>query len=154
MDGGDNTRLTIRRTINAPIDRVYRAWTDPAALRQWFGPSDGHECVLAEADLRVGGAYRLAMKTPSGDEHRVSGVYREIDAGRKLVFSWIWASDPETETLVTVELRRLDEGTELLLTHELFADADVRDLHLGGWTGCIDSFVRFTESPPEAGGAG
>jgi uncharacterized protein YndB with AHSA1/START domain len=83
------------------------------------------------------------MRDPDGDEHRVSGTYREIEPDRRLVFTWAWESTPERESLVTVELRPLASGTELVLTHERFADADTRDRHDEGWAGCLDALGRF-----------
>lgn len=141
-DIADATSLTIRRTIRAPADRIFRAWTDPAVLRRWFMPSDTFESVLAEADLRVGGRYRLVMRAPNGEEHRVSGHYREIVPDRRLVFSWAWESTPERESLVTIELHSRDKTTELILTHQRFADTAARDRHHHGWTGCLAMLER------------
>src|SRR5262249_52595902 len=64
--------LTITRKLAAPPDRCFRAWTDPEALKRWFGPG-ATEVLLAEADPRVGGRYRVVMRSPSGEEHDVSG---------------------------------------------------------------------------------
>lgn len=138
----DDTTLVIRRTLAAPVERVYRAWTDPAWLSRWFAATPEHECVLAETDLRVGGRYRLIMRAPDGEEHRVSGEYREIETGRKLVFTWAWESTPERESQVTINLHAKETGTVLVLTHERFADVTTRDRHNQGWTGCLDTLER------------
>ena len=71
-------------------------------------------CLAAEADVRVGGRYRILMRSPDGEHHDVGGVYREIEPNRKLVFSWGWKSTPERESRVTVELRAIDTGTEMV----------------------------------------
>ena len=62
--------------------------------------------LRAEADARVGGRYRIVMRTSDGEEHDVSGVYREVVPNEKLVFTWAWRSTPERESLVTVMLKR------------------------------------------------
>jgi uncharacterized protein YndB with AHSA1/START domain len=133
-----DTSLTIRRTIPARPERVFRAWTDPAALRRWSCPV-GFTVASAEVDLRVGGAYRVAMLPPDQSEASVAyGTYREIDPPRRLVYTWQWEHGEMGETLVTVEFRDLGSETEVVLVHELFPAADVRDLHNQGWVSCLD----------------
>jgi predicted enzyme related to lactoylglutathione lyase len=89
--------------------------------------------VEAEADVRIGGRYHIRMIVP-GDEHNVSGVYREVVANEKLVFTWAWHSTPERESLVTVLLKPSGTGTLMIFTHEQFFDEDARDRHHHGWT--------------------
>jgi hypothetical protein len=67
--------LTIKRRINAPPAKVYQAWTDPQKMMRWYAPADA-ETLRAEADARVGGRFRVLMRTADGEEHDVSGVYR------------------------------------------------------------------------------
>jgi uncharacterized protein YndB with AHSA1/START domain len=86
--------LTIRRRLPAAPERCFRAWTDAKELKQWFGPGQA-VCILAESDPRVGGRYRLVMRAPDGEEHDVSGVFREVVANRKLVFTWAWRTAPD-----------------------------------------------------------
>ena len=135
--------LTIVRRFKAAPEKVWRALTQPEALKQWMAPSDAFTIPLAEADVRVGGRYRVVMKAPDGEQHDVSGVYREVAPGRKLVYTWAWKSTPERESLVTVELRAAGGGTELTLRHEQFADEEARDKHQHGWTGCLARLEAF-----------
>jgi uncharacterized protein YndB with AHSA1/START domain len=92
--------------------------------------------------MRVGGRYRFVMHTPDGETHRVGGVYREIIPNRKLVYTWAWESTPERESLVTVEFKPSGQGTELLVTHQRFADGQARDRHQQGWNYCLDRLGR------------
>ncbi|MFO1323974.1 MAG: SRPBCC domain-containing protein [Burkholderiales bacterium] len=138
----DDTRLAIRRTYDAPLDVVYAAWTDPEEMKHWMGPPDADIDAEVTLDLRVGGRYRIVMHAANGDTHRVGGTYREIVANRRLVYTWAWESTPERESLVTVEFRPVGGGTEVLLTHERFADRDARDRHHHGWDGCLDRLAR------------
>jgi uncharacterized protein YndB with AHSA1/START domain len=135
--------ISIVRRFEAAPEKVWRAWTDPQSLKQWMAPSDAFAVLLAEADVRVGGRYRIVMKSPEGEEHDVSGVYREVTPNRKLVYTWAWKSTPERESLVTVELRAAGSGTELTLTHEQFFDAAARDRHQHGWDGCVGRLERL-----------
>jgi uncharacterized protein YndB with AHSA1/START domain len=136
--------LTLKRRYNAPPAKVYAAWADPEKLKRWMGP-EHVEPLLVEADVRVGGRYRMVMKSPDGEQHDVSGVYREVVPGEKLAFTWAWKSTPERESLVTVTVKPDGDGTLLTLTHEQFFDDDARDRHQHGWTGALDKLGLFVE---------
>ena len=107
-----------------------------------MGPGEA-KAVSAECDARVGGRYRWLMRTPSGEEHDVSGVYREVVPDEKLVFTWAWKTTPERELLVTVLLKPDGDGTLLTVTHEQFFDENARDQHQHGWTGALDKMEQF-----------
>jgi uncharacterized protein YndB with AHSA1/START domain len=139
----DQTTLSLRRFYRAPVATVYAAWTTPEQVSCWMGPSDAFGPADVTMDVRPGGAYEIVMHAPDGETHRVIGVYRDVVPGRKLVYTWAWASTPERESLVTVEFAPAEGGTELVLTHHRFADRDARDRHLEGWTGCLARFDRY-----------
>ncbi len=131
--------LEIRRTFEAPRERVYRAWTEPAALARWFAPSEQYSVFVHALDLRVGGAYRIEMRHDSGRSSVVLGTYRALEPPERLVFTWRWEQEPATaETLVTVTLAARAGATELVLRHELFATAAAAGEHDKGWSGCFE----------------
>jgi uncharacterized protein YndB with AHSA1/START domain len=134
--------LTFKRRLKATPTKIYGAWTDPKKIASWFGPA-GSQMVLAEADARVGGRYRLVMRAPDGEEHDVSGSYREVVPNEKLVFTWAWRSTPERESLVTVLLKADGDGTLLTLMHEQFFDELARDRHEHGWKGALDKLEAY-----------
>jgi uncharacterized protein YndB with AHSA1/START domain len=134
--------LTLKRRLKATPAKIFSAWTDPDKLKRWMGP-EGIETVSAETDPRVGGRYRFIMRSPDGEEHDVSGAYREVVPNEKLVFTWAWKSTPERESLVTVLIKPDGDGTLLTLTHEQFFDEAARDRHEGGWTGALDKLKRY-----------
>jgi len=142
-----DTILRITRTFPAPHEKVFQAWTDPKALTRWFAPSDEYATPLVEVDLRVGGKYRIEMKAPDGEVHKVGGLYREVKPPEKLVFTWAWepgatCGTPDYETLVTVEFHARGNSTEIVLTHEGFIDSTERDKHNLGWAGCLNRLPK------------
>jgi uncharacterized protein YndB with AHSA1/START domain len=130
--------LSLERTYRAAPERIWRAWTQAEALKQWFAPSEAHKVDVMEIDVRVGGRYRIAITAPDGEVHDVSGVYREVVPNERLVFTWAWRSTPERMSQVTVALQPAGTGTALTLTHEQFFDDAARDRHRQGWTTFLD----------------
>lgn len=135
--------LTLRRHYRATADKVWRAWTDPQALKHWFGPDEIVAVPIAEIDLRVGGRFRVAMLAADGETHDVSGTYLEVEPQRKLVFSWAWRSTPERESRVTVRIEPDDQGCELVLLHEQFFDEAAREGHTHGWSGALAKLGKW-----------
>ena len=134
--------LTIKKRIKAAPEKVYAAWTEPEKLTQWFGPDAG-KVVSAEADVRVGGRYRVVFHTMDGEQHDVSGTYDAVVPNVKLSFSWMWRTMPERESHVTLTFKPEGEGTLLTLLHEQFFDEAARDGHREGWTGALDKLERL-----------
>lgn len=129
--------LTLVRRFRAPPPRVWAAWTQPEVMLLWFGPHHTR-AEHAEADLRIGGRFRVALREENGERHEATGLYQETAPERRLVFSWNWVSMPERVSRVTVELRVVPEGTEVTLTHDRFADAETATRHTRGWTESLE----------------
>lgn len=129
--------LEVRRVIAAPPASVYDAWTVPTLLTRWFAPSDEFTVVVHVADTREGGKYRIEMRHRSGASHIAIGEYRELARPSRLAFTWRWEGSEMPDTLVTIDLRPADAGTELVLTHSQFPLPSQRDEHTKGWTGCL-----------------
>ena len=134
--------LALVRKLDAAPAKVWRALTEPEMLKRWMAPDDAFKVPVAETQVRVGGRYHIVMISPDGEEHDVSGVYREIVPNKKLVYTWAWKTTPERESVVTIELRAAGSGTELTLTHRQFADEDARNRHEHGWKGCLARLER------------
>jgi uncharacterized protein YndB with AHSA1/START domain len=145
MKAQEKTKLEIKRVINAPRARVYAAWTDPAQLRQWFGPENVQTRKLV-ADARVGGEFRWDLINSEGEEMTMRGEFRELQPGKKVVFTWQWQDDEVWEnhiSLVTVELSDRNGGTELRLIHEQLPNEQSRESHISGWNSALDKLEKF-----------
>ena len=131
------------RKFAASPERVFRAWTRAQELNLWSSPSPTD--ARSEVELRAGGRFSIAMEAPDGVTHLVSGVYREIDPPRKLIYTWEWESIPGfPETLVTVEFRpRANGGTDVVLTHEGLPDENARTRHEHGWVLSLDKLSNL-----------
>jgi len=144
-------KLQLVRTFHATPQDVYAAWTTPAAVKQFFVPREGMTIPVADMDVRVGGSYRIVMKSPDGVSHIAVGVFKEVVPGQRLVYTW---SRPEGEgcdgsgapiqdTLITIEFRAKGSGTEMTFTHDLFPDTKSRDAHQNGWSSILDRLATF-----------
>ena len=138
--------LTLKRHYPVAPEKVWRAWTEPEAIKRWWGPGGNDPVSLAELDVRVGGRFRIVFGGPEGREHECAGIYREVVPNRKLVFTWCWPnSTPERVSLVTIEFRQAAGGTELVFKHEQFFDEAARDGHMRGWSAFFDKLERFLQ---------
>ena len=144
-DAGIVTRpsFSFTRRLNAAPAKVYAARTDPQKIIRWFGRSDARpDSFQADIDARIGGRFRVSFSTDA-EYYEVGGVYREVVANARLVFSWAWHSTPERESLVTVSLQPDGDGTLLELTHEQLFDQAARDGHERGWMGSLDELQKY-----------
>src|SRR5262245_7544487 len=109
------TELCIERIFDAPRELVIRMWTDAAHLRRWCCPS-GFTIPHSEGEIRVGGRFRTCMRSPEGENHWLSGTYREIAPPERLVFTHAWQDADGSsghETIVTVTLEEQAGKTRL-----------------------------------------
>ncbi len=142
--------LTIRRTFDAPRALVFRAWTEPQHLAQWSCPR-GFTMIENRGELRVGGLFFAWMRSPEGEDHRMRGVYREIVAPERLVFTHAWLDArgaPGPETLVTVTLAERNGRTEMTFHQGTFDSVASRDGHEQGWTSCFELLAELLAKLP------
>jgi uncharacterized protein YndB with AHSA1/START domain len=145
MAEAEKFSLEIKRFIKASRDRVYAAWTDPVQLKKWFGPENVKTRDLI-ADVRVGGQFRWDCTNSEGKEVTISGEYREVLPGRKIVFTWRLEEDEDWKdhsSIVTVEFVDREGGTEVRLTHEKLPTEASRGDHKQGWESVFDKLEKF-----------
>ena len=138
--------LVLRRTFDAPRERVFKAWLSPEVMRV-FMVGDTHRILDLTADPRVGGSYRITWDSPKGIM-TVGGIYREIVANERIVCTWTWEEDDPSEvheTLLTLEFHPLGAKTELVLTHTNLRSEESRDGHTTGWNLILASLSELLE---------
>jgi uncharacterized protein YndB with AHSA1/START domain len=140
-----NHSLQVKRVVKAPLDRVYRAWTDASELKKWFSPE---QLTVPEAEMEAisGGKYRVVMQEPGGAKHTAVGEFKEVVPNQKLVYSWKWeeAGDKADDTQMTVEFRKVsDDETEVILTHEFFGSEEAAKEHKTGWESTFNNMEKY-----------
>jgi uncharacterized protein YndB with AHSA1/START domain len=141
----EDQELVITRVLDAPRSLVFKCWTQPEHLARWWGPQ-GFITLSCEMDVRPGGAWRRCMRSPEGSLHTKRGIYREIVAPERLVFTYLdvdAAGRAGPETLVTVSLADQGGKTRLTLRQTGFEAVASRDAHEGGWTSCMQRFADY-----------
>lgn len=127
-----NDTITIETSINAPIQKVWQAWTDPALILNWFGSDPNGKGIKAEMDVRPGGSFEITFQDSDQTQHTCSGVYEIVLEFSKLAFTWTWKNEPGVESFVTVLLTPEDNLTRMLFQHAHIGIASMHD-YQNGW---------------------
>ena len=146
--------LVLTRVIDAPREKVFRAWTDPALLVRWFAPLPW-TTPHAELDVRPGGATLIVMRGPDGKDLPNRGVYLEVVESERLVFTdaYTKAWEPSPKPFMTVILTFEDLGGKTRYTarvrHWTAADRETHE-KMGfhqGWGLCADQLAALVARP-------
>jgi uncharacterized protein YndB with AHSA1/START domain len=140
-----SSETLITRRYPHPVERVYRAWTQPAHMEQWFRPFDDVTLKVTRFDLCEGGEYFFHYSWPEG-EFPVGGKFLTVTPEQCLIFTWMPQGpdvDAGKETMVSVFFRTITEQeTEVEVRHTLFPDEAMRQRHLEGWIATLDRLGR------------
>lgn len=142
---GSDRDLVLTRIIDAPREKLYRAWTDPALLKQWFAPHP-YTTPVAELDVRPGGAAYIVMRSPDGEDLPNRGVYLEVVENERIVSTDAYtdAWTPSEKPFMTLILTFEDLGGKTRYTARVrHWTAEDRETHekMGfheGWGQCAD----------------
>lgn len=147
--GSGPASLRLRKLIPAQPEQVFGAWTDPEALKIWWGPK-GVRCLSAEIDLTVGGDYRIENELPDQSILWIVGRFEVIERPDLLVYTWGLDTPASSTERVSVRFRKHEEGTELILLHEMIPDKQLAARHQQGWHGCMDGLHDFLQTADDA----
>lgn len=145
--------LQLKHTYSATPEQVFTAWSDPQALGQWFSPHT-HCCKVEQYDFRPGGQYQIRMIPKSNDtdcggdpsqDSVCAGEFIEILSPSRIVmtFTWIENGSDVGDTLLTIDINKHGNGSELTLTHERIPDEQMRTSHRGGWEGILEHLEKY-----------
>lgn len=150
--------LTLTRIIDAPREKLYRCWTEPELLKQWFAPLP-YTTPVAEVDVRPGGSAYIVMRGPDGTEHPIRSVYLDIVPNRRVVSTnafveaWKPADTPVMPFMMTMSISFEDEGDgktryTALVRHWSTADRETHE-KMGfhqGWSICTDQLAALAKT--------
>jgi uncharacterized protein YndB with AHSA1/START domain len=145
--------LVLSRLIDAPREKLFKAWTRPELIKQWFAPKPW-STPFAETDVRPGGSSTITMRSPEGQDFPNSGVYLEVVENERIVFTdaytkaWVPSQKPFMTATITFE----DEGGKTRYTarvlHWTVADREAHEkmgFHTG-WGQCADQLEALVKS--------
>ncbi|HKI99715.1 MAG TPA: SRPBCC domain-containing protein [bacterium] len=140
--------LELTRVFDAPRELVFRVWTAPEHLAQWWGPH-GFSAPVCEVDLRPGGALRIVMRGPDGSEHAMTGVFHEIEAPGRIVFTSTVDDGDAVHFDVHTTVTLAEEGgrTRLTLRARVVSATDASARYLvgmePGWTQSLEKLADY-----------
>lgn len=144
--------VRVSRIIRGPRERVFEAWLKPEIRRQWWVTHSGEGLTSCEIEARVGGRYcqkqigGCSEEPDPNFEWIMEGEFVEIVEPERLVFTWNVNHDPPVvDSRVTIEFKEVAEGTEVVLTHEGLATAQLRDGTHEGWTKLLGHIAEVLE---------
>jgi uncharacterized protein YndB with AHSA1/START domain len=129
--------LKIQRMVLGTPEKIFDLWARPELMARWMSPYPGEVRCEAEAEVRVGGSFKLLMRSQES-ECEIEGTYLEVERPHRLVFTWSGPPTVGVSTLVTLELKSTKTGTQLTLVHEKLPTPDVRRGHEMGWANMLD----------------
>ncbi len=147
-----NNKLIVSRTINAPIKKVWQAWTDPNHIKHWFTAEDGSETEIIQFDVKASGKVRLKFRGAAGE---YTWTYVKIAEPTELVFDILDFSLPQFGNegaggICSVRFKDMDGKTEVTISGDLAGKSEkMRRMAERGWGGTLDRLNKFISKPAE-----
>ena len=139
--------IVIERMFDAPRDLVWKMWTDPEHVAQWWGPG-GMKTRVDELDLRPGGKWRYVMLGPDGSEYPQNGTFSEIVPPEMIAMSasFEYGGGASHEVLMKYQFDDLGDKTKLTMHSTYLTDFGPREGVIAGWNSNFDSLVAYLPS--------
>ena len=138
--------VKLHRVFAAPVEKVFKAFTDADAMASWFPPY-GFVCKVQSMDLKIGGNYKMTfINFTTGNGHSFGGEYLEIIPNELIKYTYQF-DDPNLpgQMITTIELKRVICGTELFATQEGIPEAIPTEMCYLGWQESFDKLKRLVE---------
>jgi uncharacterized protein YndB with AHSA1/START domain len=141
MESKANDHLKMEVMIDAPLKKVWQAWTDPDIILQWIGSDPDGKGLNAKLNVRIGGTYEIHFMNSDLAEHTCYGVYNDIVEFSRLHFSWRWKSEPDVESQVSILLIPAGRQTMMQFEHQGFGYQSAHS-YAEGWKGAFFKLNR------------
>ena len=143
-----NNNITAQKTFPAPVNELYKAWTDESALKQWWQPS-GRKLQLVEAALENGGALKYTFEPDKLNNSKlvIEGKYETVIPNERLVYSWNWKLDdtPVKDGMykLSVDFKSDGEGSEIMISQETEAQEEGIHPNEEGWDISLGELKKY-----------
>ena len=138
--------INLHRVFSAPVEKVFKAFTDADAMASWL-PPNGFLCKVHSMDVRKGGTYKMTFTNfTTGNGHSFGGEYLEVIPNEKIIYTDQF-DDPNLpgQMITTIQLKKVICGTELFATQEGIPEAIPTELCYLGWQESLDKLKRLVE---------
>lgn len=130
-------KVEITKKIDAPIEKVWDAFTKKGKLSQWFAPQKMTTHVV-EFQLTIGGKYKICMRNNKGVDFCAIGEFTKIDKPTQLQYTWAWESNKKEVSNVAIHLKEIEsDTTELHFVHSDLPTEESQSNHNDGWTSAL-----------------
>lgn len=139
METVEKTAITVEAIINAPVEKVWKYWSEPSHITKWCAASDDWHAPFAENDLRVDGQFKTTMAAKDGSfSFDFGGVYTKVEQHKAMDYTM---GDGRK-----VQVRFSSEGNKTKVV-ETFEPENIHpaDFQRGGWQAILDNFKKHTE---------
>lgn len=141
-----NNIIKLHRVFAAPVEKIFKAFTDADAMASWLPPY-GFVCKVHNMDLKIGGTYKMTFTNfTTGNKHSFGGEYLEIIPNELLKYTDKF-DDPNLlgQMITTIQFKKVLCGTELFATQEGIPDAIPTEMCYLGWQESLDKLKRLVE---------
>jgi uncharacterized protein YndB with AHSA1/START domain len=139
MTTGNNVKVTVKATVNAPVEKVWECWTEPKHITKWNNASDDWHTPIAENDLTVGGKFLTRMEAKDGSfGFDFGGIYDEVKLNE--VISYTMGDGRK----VTITFNGQGNETEVIETFDAETSNPV-EMQQAGWQAILDNFKKYVE---------
>lgn len=139
METMEKTKVTVETTVNAPVEKVWDAWTNPRHITQWCSASDDWHAPYAENDVRKGGKFKTTMAAKDGSvSFDFEGAYTAVQPNKRIEYS---IADGRK---VSIDFAKQGNATKITETFETETENPV-EMQRGGWQAILDNFRKYVE---------
>jgi len=139
METGNKVKITVKTTVNAPLEKVWKYWTEPIHIIKWNNASDDWHTPFAENDLRVGGKFISRMEVKDGSfGFDFSGIYDEVQFHEVISYTLVDGREVKITFIGQENETRIKETFDAETINSI-------ELQQGGWQAILDNFKKYAE---------